>query len=87
MAEMDMVKAHFSAILSSVRDHQEQLGQIALSLEAAIEAMKTLNPEFANEYDMQLLSPDRDSTRKATQRVLGLIDTAIQTVENWKQAR
>jgi len=87
MAEMDMVKAHFSMLLSSVRDHQKQLGQIALSLEAAIEAMKALNPEFANEYDMQLLSPDRDSTRKENEHWLALIDTAIQTVENWKQGR
>lgn len=75
-----MVKANLSSILSGLKDQQEELGRLALSLEAVIASLKVLNPRFESEYHNQEESPDRDLTRQSTEHTLGLIEAVIQTL-------
>jgi hypothetical protein len=78
------IKSHLSALLSNARDQEERLGELEVSLEAAIAAMRAANPRFGTEYDAQLSSPDRDGTRDQAQRQIALIDTAIQALKESK---
>jgi hypothetical protein len=66
-----------SALLSNARDQQKTIGDLQISLEAAIAALKTVNPRFESEYERERLSPDRDDKRHVTERVLALIQSAI----------
>jgi hypothetical protein len=70
-------KTLISMLLSNAREQQQQIGTLALSLEAAVEALKAVHPGFVDEYETQLLSPDRDQGKQATARVLELIDALV----------
>lgn len=71
------VKSLLSGILSTVREQQEELGDLQVSFDAAIAALKSLNPKFESAYEDALRGPDAAAAKASNARRLSLIQFAI----------
>ena len=74
-------KATLSALLNQVRTQQVELGELRVSLDAALDVLKASDPRFEGEHEMRTLSSDRDTAKQATASIVSLIDVAISSLQ------
>lgn len=79
-SELKELKDYLLTSMAQLRDHQEKLTEIGVSLDAAIEVLRA-NPSFASAYTDALESPDRDEARTNGEAVLHRIQAAIARLE------
>ena len=79
-------KSYLRASLASIRDQQQELLELSVSLDAVIAALKTLNPKFEDAYDTELLNPVHAALRQSTQHVLDRVDGAIRQLNDKDEA-
>jgi hypothetical protein len=75
--DYDDMKNYFLATMEQFQSHQEEIARIAISLEAAIVALKKRSPEFALDYEANYAGLERGPGFAESQRLIERIQVAI----------
>lgn len=78
------MRNYFLATMEQFQSHQAEIARIAMSLEAAISALKSGTPGFAAVYEARLASLERGPANAESQRLIERIEVAIRGLKESK---
>jgi len=82
--DYDDTRNYFLASMEQFQSHQAELARISISLEAAIEALKAQNPNFADAYAANYADLEQGPSAAESQRLIERLEVAIRGLKESK---